>query len=104
VGAFGGRLWHAGVVVLMRILEPMRTIYHQEIVATEWRSPMAGVASMAEKIGKAAIVAAGGFLVVWIGYQGMFTVAALLTFGGTIFFWVYFRLPSRKPISAPIGD
>jgi MFS family permease len=97
-------LGYGAVVVLTRILEPMRTIYHQEIVATEWRSPMAGVATMSEKIGKAAIVAAGGFLIVWIGYQGMFTVAALLTLCGVTFFWAYFRLPSRKPISAPIGD
>jgi MFS family permease len=95
---------YAGVVVLMRILEPVRMMYQQEIVAAEWRSPMAGVANMSESIGRAVIVAAGGFLIVWIGYQGMFTVAAILTFGGTIFFWAYFRLPSGKPIKAPAGD
>jgi MFS family permease len=94
-------LGFVGSAALVSILQPMRTIYHQEVVAAEWRSTMSGVAIMAARVGQAAMVGAGGFLIAGLGYRSTFTVAALLTFAGALFFWGYFRLRSGVPAKPP---
>ncbi|HEX9595339.1 MAG TPA: MFS transporter [Anaerolineales bacterium] len=94
-------LGYIGMAMLVAILDPMRTIYHQEIIAAEWRSTMAGAAIMAVRVGSAGMVGAGGFLITGFGYPAMFTLAAILTFAGASFFGGFFRRPSAVPASAP---
>jgi predicted MFS family arabinose efflux permease len=94
-------LGYIGVAGLIGLLLPVRTIFHQEATAPEWRSTMSGVASMAETIGRAAMVSIGGLLIAGVGYQPMFIVAALLTFVGVLFFWVSFRVSSGQVAKAP---
>ncbi len=81
----GADLGYITVIVLVGILHPLQTIFHQEIVMPEWRSPMSGAANVAEKVGRAAMVGIGGFLIAWLGYKTMFTSAALVTLTGAFY-------------------
>jgi MFS family permease len=83
------------VIALFAIVQPVKAVFHQEIISPEWRSPMSGAANMAEKVGRALMAGIGGFLIVRLGYQSMFLVAALLTLSGAIFLWGYFRRPNE---------
>jgi MFS family permease len=94
-------LGYVGIAALVGILMPVKSIFHQEATAPEWRSTMSGIASMSETVGRALMVSAGGFLIAGVGYQRMFFVAALVTFVGAMFFWVYFRVPSGQPAKVP---
>jgi MFS family permease len=89
------------VMLLSGLLEPLKTVLHQEVVAPEWRSPMAGMVNMAEKVGRATVLGAGGFLVVWMGYQSMFMGAALLTLAGAFFLWRYICYTVRGATTTP---
>jgi MFS family permease len=90
------------ILVLVGILQPLQTIFHQEIVAPEWRSPMSGAVNVAEKVGRAAMVGAGGFLIVRVGYHSMFMSAALLTLLGALFLWAYFRRTNAVPANVAL--
>ncbi|MCB9156320.1 MAG: MFS transporter [Caldilineaceae bacterium] len=84
------------LMAMASLLFPVRTIYHQEITAPEWRSSMSGVVSLASQLGRALIVLGSGFLIGRMGYGSVFTVAAILTVVGTLFFWVGLELPRRQ--------
>jgi predicted MFS family arabinose efflux permease len=53
------------------------------------------VANVAEKLGRAFMAGIGGFLIVRLGYQSIFLLAALLTLSGALFLWGYFRWPGE---------
>ncbi|MCB0108547.1 MAG: MFS transporter, partial [Caldilineaceae bacterium] len=90
------------LMALASLLFPVRTIYHQEITTPEWRSSMSGVVTLATQLGRALIVLGSGLLIGRIGYGSVFTVAALLTVMGTLFFWVGLELPRRQR-AQPVG-
>lgn len=96
---FAAGLGYIIVIVLFAILQPVQMVFHQEIISPEWRSPMSGVANVAEKVGRAMMAGVGGFLIVRLGYQSMFLLATLLTLAGALCFWGYFRRPSQVPAS-----
>ncbi len=92
-------LGYITVIMLVGILQPIKMVFHQEIVSPEWRSPMSGVANVAEKVGRATMAGMGGFLIIRVGYQSIFLLAALLTLSGALFLWGYFRRPTVAPAS-----
>jgi predicted MFS family arabinose efflux permease len=94
-GWLAAGLGYVIVMLLSGVLEPLKIVLHQEVVTPEWRSPMSGMANMAEKVGRAIVLSAGGFLITWMGYQSMFLGAALLSFAGALCLWGYFRRPSE---------
>jgi len=83
-----------GVMALSTMALPAISVYHQELVAGEWKPAMSGAFSMALALGWTAIASGGGFLITTWGYALFFLVAAGLTIAGTLFFGFYFR-PGR---------
>jgi predicted MFS family arabinose efflux permease len=92
-------LGYITVIMLVGILQPIKMVFHQEIVSPEWRGPMSGVANVAEKVGRATMAGMGGFLIIRVGYQSIFLLATLLTLSGAFFLWGYFRRPTVAPSS-----
>lgn len=83
-----GRL---GVYVLSSVVDPALSIYQMELVPPRWRPLMAGATSTAVGIGWTALAFGGGYLITWLDYRALFLGAGVLTAGGALLFWLFFR-------------
>ena len=82
-----------GTYALSAIADPAIGLYQMELVRPRWRSVMAGVVSTALGLSWTALAFGGGYLITSLGYRPLFLLAGLMTAGGTMLFWVFFRRP-----------
>jgi MFS family permease len=82
-----------GVSSLFAITTVAFTIYSQELVATEWRTTMAGAMAMATGMSRSTMSFAGGYLVSAFGFSSLFMVGAGLTVLGAVIFACHFWIP-----------
>jgi len=97
-GAAG--LGFMGMVALAAIARPANMVYHQEIVAPEWRAAMSGATTMASALSWAAMAFGGGYLITALGYRRLFLTGAGVTTAGVLLFWATFGMPRRDTAHA----
>ncbi len=77
------------------------TIFQMESVGPEWRTYMAGAASMATGLSWGLMSVGGGYAVDAIGYRGLFLIGATITATGALLFWTLFiRRPDSPTFAA----
>ena len=81
-----------GVMALDMVLRPVFLIYHQELVASDWRSVISGATVMAFGLSNSAMAFAGGYVIAILDYRTLFLTGAVLTAAGALLFWSYFRV------------
>lgn len=67
------------------------TVYSMEIVAPQQRGFLAGAGEAAGGLSFALMALVGGFMIESAGFESLFLLAALLSAGGTVIYWLYFR-------------
>ena len=82
-----------GVVGMRSMTRAVLNVYQMEIVALDWRSLTSGTVSTAMGLGYALMALGGGYLIVWLGYRGLFLTGAGLAAAGAVMFAGYFRVP-----------
>jgi predicted MFS family arabinose efflux permease len=60
---------------------PAYQVVQMELVAPEWRAVVAGIGSTAGSLGFGSMSLAGGFIVVGLGYQWLYAIAAAMVLG-----------------------
>lgn len=88
----GAGLGVIGVGALNTIAATAITLYHQELVSSDWRSVISAVHLMASALCWTAMGMGGGYFIVWQGYPAYFAWGAALTGLGSVAFWLYARL------------
>lgn len=84
-------LGYMGLTALIGIARPAIVVFQMEIVLPQWRTLMSGATATAVGLGWGVASLGGGFLIVYLGYTGLFLLGALLAAAGAMVFWVYFR-------------
>lgn len=84
-----------GVQSTSAVSGPARNIFGQETVAPHWRATMSAISTIGLALGWAAAVAAGGYLVSSIGFQGIFAVTAILSLLSALLLLAYLRQRRR---------
>lgn len=82
-----------GVVGMRSMTRAVLSVYQMEIVALEWRSLTSGIVSTAMGIGYSVMALGGGYLIVTMGYSGLFWTGAGLAAISALLFVGYFRVP-----------
>jgi MFS family permease len=80
-----------GTYALSAIADPAIGLYQMELVRPRWRSVMSGVTGTALGLSWTALAFGGGYLITSLGYRPLFLLAGLMTAGGTVLFWAFFR-------------
>jgi len=83
----------AGIAIMASLGYPAFSVYHQEIVPVGQRATMSGAILTAEALSVSAIAAAGGYIIITLGYSTVFAIAVGLTGVSTFLLWVCFRVP-----------
>ncbi|MEM7126039.1 MAG: MFS transporter [Chloroflexota bacterium] len=95
-----------GVVGMRSMTRAVLNSYQMEIVALDWRSLTAGVVSTAMGLGYSIMAFGGGYLIVTMGYKGLFLTGAGLAVAGAVMFAGYFRVPrgeyARESVSGSL--
>lgn len=82
-----------GVVGMRSMTRAVLNVYQMEIVALGWRSLTSGTVSTAMGLGYSLMALGGGYLIVTMGYRGLFLTGAVLAAAGALMFGGYFRVP-----------
>ena len=92
-----------GVMMVAAIARTAVGVLGMLVVAPAWRAMIAGATSMAVGLSWGAMGLAGGYVITTLGYPSLFGMGALLTAGGGVLFWAYFRAHSAEHVRDP-GD
>ncbi|MBV7332077.1 MFS transporter [Chloroflexi bacterium TSY] len=82
-----------GVIAMRSMTRAVISVYQMEIVTPDWRSLTSGTVSAAMGLGFSTMALGGGYIIVAMGYRGLFLVGAALATIGALLFWGYFRIP-----------
>ena len=95
-----GFIW---ATAMLSITRAVVNVYQMEIVPSGWRTFMSGATSMAIGMGYSSMAFGGGYLIVEVGYRGLFLAGTMCTLAAALLFWIYFRKPrgeyARQPVS-----
>jgi len=80
-----------GLMVMLAINAPTRSIFSQEIVAPRWRTTTSAIATVGIGCGWASTAFAGGYLIPRVGFSGLFWIGTLLAFVAGILLWGFTR-------------
>lgn len=89
-------LGYMGIMAGSSIRYTSFMLFAMEMVKPEQRSILSGVSEMTAGLSFAVMALLGGYIIVNQGYSALFLLGALLSFIGTLLFWVYFRLGSKS--------
>lgn len=81
------------VVGMRAMTRTVLNSYQMEIVALDWRSITSGTVSTATGLGYSLMALGGGYLIVTMGYKGLFLTGAAMAMVGALLFAGYFRVP-----------
>lgn len=98
VMAFAGHWILAGLgfvwaTAMLSVTRAVVTVYQMEIVPPDGRTFMSGATSMAMGFGFSSMAFGGGYLIIEVGYRGLFLAGTLCTVAGALLFSLYFRKP-----------
>ena len=85
-----------GVLSMLAINAPSRSIFSQEIVPPRWRTTTAAIATIGIGLGWASTALAGGYLIPRVGFSGLFWIGAVLAFIAAILVWSYVKVVGNK--------
>lgn len=83
-----------GVMSMLAVNGPARNIFSQEIVLPRWRTTTAAIGTIGLALGWASMAAVGGYLIVHVGFGGLFFVGAVLAFASATL-WATFARARR---------
>jgi MFS family permease len=86
-------LGFAGASALFSVTVGPIRVFSQELVAPRWRTAMASAFMLGAGLSFAGVSLAGGYMIVTLGYQSLFLIAAGLAATGALLFWLCFRTP-----------
>jgi predicted MFS family arabinose efflux permease len=84
------------VMALVSLARPAIVAVQLGAVRPSWHTVMTGTTSTAVGLGWALASLTGGFLVTSFGYPSLFIASAVMTGGGALVFWLYFRVHSTS--------
>ena len=85
-----------GLLSMLAINAPSRSIFSQEIVLPHWRTTTSAIATIGIGFGWASTALAGGYLIPRVGFSGLFWIGALLAFVAAILLWGFIRTRSNR--------
>ena len=80
-----------GLLSMLAINAPSRSIFSQEIVPPRWRTTTSAIATIGIGLGWASTALVGGYLIPRAGFSGLFWIGALLAFVAAVLLWGYNR-------------
>jgi len=80
-----------GVMSMLAVNGPARNIFSQEIVLPRWRTTTSAIGTIGLALGWASMAAVGGYLIVHVGFGGLFFVGAVLAFASAILWATFAR-------------
>jgi len=86
---------YIGLIMVASFARPAFIAFQQESVSPRWRTAMAGATNMASGLGFAAAASGGGYLVMAVGYRGLFLIGVAVSLVGVLLFWTRFAAPDR---------
>jgi predicted MFS family arabinose efflux permease len=101
----GASLAFLGVSAMAAITGPVRTIFSQEAVSSQWRTAMSVATTMGLALGLSAAAWTGGYMISSLGYSSLFSIAAALSAGAAFLLLGYFRWRSAgKPARSAVAS
>jgi MFS family permease len=94
-----GFIW---AIAMLSVTRAVVNVYQMEIVQPGWRTFTSGATSMAMGMGYSSMAFGGGYLIIEVGYRGLFLAGTLLTLAGALLFWTYFRKPRGEYARQPV--
>jgi len=88
-----------GLLSMLAINAPTRSIFSQEIVPPRWRTTTSAIATVGIGLGWASTALAGGYLIPRVGFSGLFWIGALMAFIAAILLWGYIRTHSNHNVT-----
>ena len=85
-----GFVW---ATAMLSVTRAVVTVYQMEIVPPDGRTFMSGATSMAMGMGFSSMAFGGGYLIIEVGYSGLFLAGTLCAVAGGLLFSLYFRKP-----------
>ena len=82
-----------GVLGMLSVTRAVTNVVYMEIVPPDWRGSVSGITSMAMGTGFSSMALGGGYMIPYIGYQGVFFIGAGMVTMSALCFWLYFRTP-----------
>lgn len=89
-------LGFVGLLGMLAINGPSRSIFSQEVVTPRWRATTSAIATIGQGLGWASTAVAGGYLIPHIGFSGLFWISALLSSLAAILMWGHIRAHSVR--------
>ncbi len=84
-----------GLLSMLAINAPSRSIFSQEIVSPRWRTTTSAIATVGIGLGWASTALAGGYLIPRVGFSGLFWIGTVLAFMAGILLWGFIRMHSN---------
>ena len=78
---------------MLSVTRAILSVYQMEIVPPGWRTLMSGATSMAMGLGFTSMAFGGGYIIIEVGYSGLFLAGAGVTAVSAPLFWFFFRRP-----------
>jgi predicted MFS family arabinose efflux permease len=88
-----------GLMSMLAINAPTRSIFSQEIVPPRWRTTTSAIVTVGIGLGWASTALAGGYLIPRVGFSGLFWIGALLAFVAALLLWGYIRTRANQATS-----
>ena len=88
-----------GLMSMLAINAPTRSIFSQEIVLPRWRTTTSAIATVGIGLGWASTALVGGYLIPRVGFSGLFWIGALLAFVAAILLWGFIRTRSKHKVT-----
>jgi MFS family permease len=81
---FPAALGFTAFMAMTAMGDPIRSIFSQEIVSARWRTTTSAIASISIALGLASAAAAGGYLIAYVGFNGLFFTSAIVSFVASV--------------------